>query len=298
MSNVSAKGPISPPSPGTIVTRDGETLYCRDVGHGPPVVLVHAWGLSHRAWQYQTGALQDAGLRTLSYDRRGHGRSSPAASGYDYDTAADDLDAVLDQRGVQRAVLVGHSQGCADIIRYLSRYGSARVRSVVLIAPLAPILLQNEDNTEGLPLAAFEQLWASWRHDFAEWVEAGKRPFFMPDTPLPIMDWVAGLLLETHLDVLLATSRTAAHSDLLPDLQAVDVPCLVIHGDRDVSAPLALGQRTAEGIRDARLAIYQNAPHGLLFTHTERLNRELIEFAHLSDDRKTVGRANGDPPMR
>ena len=283
MPNVFRQGPVSHPTSAAVLTRDGETLYCRDVGQGAPVVLVHAWGLSHRAWQYQTSALQDAGLRTLSYDRRGHGRSSPAASGYDYDTAADDLDAVLCQRDHQGAILVGHSQGCAEIIRYLSRYGSGRVRGVVMIAPLAPVLMQKADNPEGLPLAVFEQLWSSWRRDFPAWVEAGKQPFFMPDTPRPIMDWVGALLLETHLDVLLATSRTAAHSDLRPELQAVDVPCLVIHGDRDVSAPVALGERTAAGIRGARLSIYSGAPHGLIFTHTERLNRELIEFARSTE---------------
>src|SRR5688572_6746245 len=106
-------------------TPDGESLFCRDAGSGAPVVFVHAWGLSSRMWQYQTTTLLDAGLRCISYDRRGHGRSSPAATGYDYDSLADDLDAVLNHHDVHGVTLVGHSMGCAEILRYLARHGSS-----------------------------------------------------------------------------------------------------------------------------------------------------------------------------
>ena len=258
-------------------TPDRESLFCRDAGAGAPVVLVHAWGLSSRMWEYQTAAMLRAGLRCISYDRRGHGRSSPAATGYDYDTLADDLHTVLCHHELDGVSLIGHSMGCAEILRYLARHGSARVERVALVAPLVPNL-RTRDNPAGVPLEGFEPLWASWRRDFPAWVEANTRPFFSPDTSAPMMSWLAGLLLETPLDVLLATSRQSITADLRSDLAAVDRPTLVIHGDRDASAPFELGQRCAAAIRNANFSAYGGAPHGLFVTHATKLNEELIAF--------------------
>lgn len=258
---------------------DGETLFCRDVGAGAPVVLVHGWGLSSQMWQHQTGPLVGAGLRCITYDRRGHGRSSPAAAGYDYDTLADDLEAVLAHHDLQGVTLVGHSMGCAEIVRYFARHGSRRVARVLLIAPLTPVVLRTPDNPDGVPLEMFEQQWASWRTDFAAWVEANRQPFFTSDTSPAMMSWAAGLLLATHLDVALATSRASVTADLRPDLATIDRPVLVIHGSRDASVPLALGRRTAAAVEGARVSVYEGAPHGLFLTHAARLNEELIAFA-------------------
>jgi pimeloyl-ACP methyl ester carboxylesterase len=258
---------------------DGETLFCRDVGAGAPFVLVHGWGLSSQMWQQQTGPLVDAGFRCISYDRRGHGRSSPAATGYDYDTLANDLAAVLAHHDLQGVTLVGHSMGCAEILRFLTRHGSGRVARIALIAPLAPVVLRMSDNPDGVPIELFEQQWASWRTDFPAWVEANRQPFFTADTSPAMMSWGVGLLLATHLDVALATSRESITADLRRDLTGIDRPVLVIHGNRDASVPLELGQRTAAAIGGARLSVYDGAPHGLFLTHSQRLNQELIAFA-------------------
>lgn len=259
-------------------TSDGETLFCRDTGVGDPVVLVHAWGLSSAMWQYQTPALVSAGFRCISFDRRGHGRSSPAAAGYDYERLAEDLHTVLGHHDLDGVTLVGHSMGCAEILRYLGRYGSSRIARIALIAPLAPVVVRTPDNPEGVPPEAFERLWSSWRHDFPAWVEANRRPFFTENTSSAVMSWLAALLLDTPLDVLLATSEQSVVADLRGDLSAVDCPALVVHGDRDASVPFELGRRTATGIRGAHFSAYEGAPHGLFVTHAARLNEELVEF--------------------
>lgn len=261
-----------------ITTRDGEQLFYRDVGEGSPVVCVHSWALSSEMWQYQSYAFVEAGLRCVAYDRRGHGRSSPASRGFDYDTLADDLEALLARLDLRGVTLVGHSQGCADIVRYLARHGSSRVARVALLAPTLPIVRQVPNNPQGLPLEAFERTWAQWASDFPAWAEANKRPFFTPETSEAMMTWLVGLLLRTPVDVAISCGRAMAQADLRPDLTAIDRPTLVVHGDRDVSAPLALGQQTAAGVRGARLSIYEGAPHGLFVTHAARLNAELLAF--------------------
>jgi|GEM_PF-33541 len=272
--------PAAPSRPrgSTVTTRDGEQLFYRDAGTGAPVVLVHSWALSSQMWQYQTRALADAGLRCITYDRRGHGRSSPATTGYDYDTLADDLGAVLDHLDLHGVTLVGHSMGCGEIVRYLARHGSRRIARVALLAPLTPIVLRTDDNPDGVPRESFEQQWAGWARDFPAWVADNQQAFFVPETSAALIRWMVDELLRTHLEVAIATSRASVTGDLRPDLARIDRPTLILHGDRDASVPLALGQRTADGIAGARLSIYEGAPHGLFVTHAARVNAELLAF--------------------
>lgn len=186
---------------------------------------------------------------------------------------------MLDHLDLRGATLVGHSMGGAEILRYLSRHGSSRVARVALVAPLSPFLLRAEDNPHGLPAAAFEEVQRAWMTDFPAWAEANKAPFFTPETSPAMMDWLVRELLATPVDVAVACNRAAAAADLRPDLARVDRPALVIHGDRDASAPIDLtGRPTAAGIRGAELRVYEGAPHGLFVTHMDRLNRDLYAF--------------------
>jgi pimeloyl-ACP methyl ester carboxylesterase len=231
-------------------------------------------------WNYQTPALLDAGLRCVCYDRRGHGGSSDPGRGYDPDTLADDLGAVLEQLDLHDAVLVGHSMGGGEIVRYLRRHGSGRVGKVVLLASTTPMLLQTADNPHGLPLAAIQSLRAVWRQDFPKWIADNTDPFFTAETSPAMKAWGAQMLLRTPLPVLIACNRTVAETDYRPDLKMIDRPTLVIHGDKDASAPLELtGRVSAALIPGARLSLYEGAPHGLFLTHIDRLNAELAAFA-------------------
>lgn len=262
-----------------IRTRDGVRLFHRDWGEGPAVVFASSWALTSEMWAYQVACLSERGLRCVAYDRRGHGRSDVPAGGYDMDTFADDLATVIEALGLRDVVLVGHSVGGAEVIRYLGRHGSSRVRKIALIAPLTPYVLQSADNPNGAPQAYFDATWRQWASDFPKWVEDNKAPFFTPQTSPGMVEWLADQLKSTSAPVAIATSRGAVAKDLRPDLAKIDRPTLVIHGTKDASAPIDLtGRPTAAGIRGAELKVYEDAPHGLFITHMDQVNRDLEAF--------------------
>jgi len=266
----------SPP----VRTRDGVGLFVRDWGEGRPVLFVHSWAMQSAMWAYQVADLSDQGLRCVAFDRRGHGRSDIPAGGYDMDTFADDLAAVIEQMDLKDVVLVGHSMGCGEIIRYVARHGSARVARIALLAPSTPDVLQSPDNPHGAPRAWWEATWTAWAKDFPGWVEQNKAPFFTPRTSPALADWATRILLETPAPIAIATSRAMVNTDLRGDLARVDRPTLVLHGDKDASAPLdATGRPTAAGIRGAVLKVYPGAPHGLFLTHMDQVNADLLAFA-------------------
>jgi non-heme chloroperoxidase len=230
-------------------------------------------------WDYQIAPLRDQGLRCVAYDRRGHGRSDPANGAFDIDTLADDMAAVIEALDLRDVVLVGHSMGGAEILRYVGRHGTDRVARIALLAPSTPFLLQTEDNPHGAPAAFFEQMRAQWTADFPKWLEDNKRPFFTPQTSPQMIDWLVAMLLRTPLPMAIETNRVLVQSDVRPALAKVDRPVLILHGDKDASAPLELtGRPTAAGIRGAVLKVYEGAPHGLFLTHMEQVNRDLLDF--------------------
>ncbi|WP_200939210.1 MULTISPECIES: alpha/beta fold hydrolase [unclassified Caulobacter] len=271
----------APKRPASIVARDGTRLYHRDWGEGRPVVFLAGWGLPSECWAYQAAALSEEGLRCVSYDRRGHGRSDAPWKGYDYDTLADDLAAVLEQLDLRDVVLVGHSMAGGEIVRYFSRHGGARVGKVLFLAPLDPCPAHKADNPTGLPPETFEQFRAQvLMRDYPRWLEENARPFVTPDTSAEMVDWVRGLMLGTTTKALVECNRAATTADLRPEIPNVTVPALVIQGDKDASTPLETsGRRYAALAPNAELVVYQGAPHGLMFTHIERLNGDIIRFA-------------------
>ncbi|HET9624296.1 MAG TPA: alpha/beta hydrolase [Kofleriaceae bacterium] len=263
--------PVPAPRPTTITARDGAQLSLTDTGGpGAPVVFVHSWAMHGAMWQYQVESLRAAGLRCITYDRRGHGRSSAAVHGLDYDTLADDLAAVLDTLELHAATLVGHSSGSLEIVRYLARHGSARVARVALLAPTTPAIDR--------PAEVSAALHAAWAHDFPAWVEANKAAFFTAETSPAAVAWLTEMITAISVDVAIALDRALAAADVSADLAQIDRPTLILHGDRDASAPLALGERTAAAIPGSRLVVYEGAPHGLFVTHVDRVNADLRAF--------------------
>jgi pimeloyl-ACP methyl ester carboxylesterase len=264
---------------GPVRARDGTNLFIRDWGEGRPVVFVASWALASTMWAYQVAHLSDQGLRCVALDRRGHGRSEAAWSGFDMDTFADDLAEVVDRVGRRDVALVGHSMGCAEIIHYLDRHGPSRIGKIALLAPAAPYLVQTSDNPYGAPRAYHDARMAAWAQDFPGWIEANKAPFFTPDTSPGMMAWLCDELRATPAPVAIATFRALLQKDLRPALGRIDRPTLILQGDKDASAPLEItGRRLAAGIRGAELKVYPGAPHGLFVTHMERLNRDLEAF--------------------
>ncbi len=278
--NTAQAAPSPAPERQPVVTRDGVELFVRDWGEGRPMVFLAGWTLTSEAWAYQAADLSDQGFRCVAYDRRGHGRSDDPGRGYDYDTLADDLETVLRARNLTDVTLVAHSMAGGEVARYLTRHGSHRVRSVVLLAPTTPFLLQTSDNPLGVPAAFFEQARNGWLHDFPKWVDDNAAPFVTPETSPGMIAWIKGLMTSCSMRAAIDCNKAMVATDFRPDLKAIKIPVLVIHGDRDVSARLALtGKRTADLIPGAALKVYEGAPHGLFVTHIARLNADLLAFA-------------------
>ena len=265
-----------------VETRDGQQLFHKDWGTGAPVLFLAAWALPSDMWDYQMVPLSEHGLRCIAYDRRGHGRSSHPGTGYDYDTLADDLAAVLDALDLREVTLVGMSMAGGEIVRYLTRHRQRRIARVVLVATDAtPFRLQAADNPRGIPAERAEYFRRQLLlRDYPNWMEENREPFFVPETSRQMQEWVRSMMLRTSMKALVECNRSMTSTDFRAELPKITVPTLLIHGDKDVSAPLEVtGRPTASLIPRARLEVYEGAPHGLFLTHMERLTRDLLTFA-------------------
>ncbi|MEX3692397.1 alpha/beta fold hydrolase [Paraburkholderia sp. BR14263] len=266
--------------PGYIRIDDDTALHYRDWGDGAPLVFLSGWTLNADMWNYQCAPLAAAGFRCVTYDRRGHGRSSDPGRGYDYDTLADDLEAVLAARGLERATLVGHSFASGEIVRYLSRYGSRRVAGIVLLSPAStPCLLKTADNPGGLDASLFEASIEEMLTSFPDWISRRAEAYFSPGTSHAVIQWTADMMLNASLYGAAQLSRVQMVTDFRRELAAIDVPALVLHGDCDASAPLEItGRPTAAALEHATLKVYEGGTHGMYFNHATRVNDDIREF--------------------
>ncbi len=268
-------------------TNDHTSLYYRDWGTGSPVVFVSAWALSGAMWEYQMLPLSDQGLRCIAYDRRGHGRSDDPGRGYDYDTLADDLSALLAHLDLKAVTLVGNSNGCCEIVRSLSRHGTDRIARVVLTSTRTPFLTRTADNPEAVPKSYFDQAISALIADRPQYIDSGAIKYFGLGSTWPgaevlspaMVQWVVRLILESSPKAILECMRATNETDFRPDMSACTVPTLIVHGDKDQGALLDLcGRRTAQAIPQSQLKVYEGAAHGLFLTHRDRLTSDLLEF--------------------
>jgi non-heme chloroperoxidase len=259
-------------------------IYYEDHGAGQPVVLIHGYPLSGRGWDKQVPALLDAGYRVVTYDRRGFGRSSQPTAGYDYDTFAADLNALLEHLDLRDAVLVGHSMGTGEVTRYLGRYGSARVARGVLVAPIPPYLLQAGDNPDGVPQALFDGFAAAARADAPAWMKGFLDNFYNMDTLRGTL--VSDQAFQASWNLAVTASAAAAvacigtwTTDFRGDLPGIDVPVLVIQGDADQVLPLdKTGRRLPGLIKEVQLVVIEGGPHAIPWTHADQVNTALLGF--------------------
>lgn len=253
-------------------------------GSGRPVVLIHGWPLSGESWSDQIGPLQDAGYRVVTYDRRGFGKSEKTAAGYDYDTFADDLQDVLETLQLQDATLVGFSMGGGEVARYAGRHGTSRLHSVVFAAAVPPFLMQNSQNPDGpLDEETFTQMRGGLEQDREAFFEDFTTGFFSVNGELTVTEEQRQEALEmakqSDQNAALSSMDAWATTDFRQDLQAIDVPTLVVHGDSDATVPLeGSGQRTHEAVANSELKVIQGAPHGLNVSHAEDFNAALLSF--------------------
>jgi pimeloyl-ACP methyl ester carboxylesterase len=262
-----------------IETRDGQTLFTLDKGTGRPVVFIHGWTLSSAIWAAQTDRLASDGLRIVAYDRRGHGRSSKPAGGYDYDTLTADLATLMERLDLRDAVLVGHSMGAGEVVRYLARHGTGRVGRVLLVAPTTPYQLKTEDNPQGVDRAVYDKIVAALQADRTAYLATGGPNFLGRDADPMLVDWAMGIALQAALQAQIGCLRAFSETDFRPDLRAVTVPTLILHGTADSPIIPINARRTQAGIAGSRLEIYEGAPHALFVTEPDRFNRDLLAFA-------------------
>jgi non-heme chloroperoxidase len=264
-------------------TADGTRLFITEWGSGAPVVFTHAWGLRSDEWDYQVPALAEAGLHCVLYDRRGHGRSDRPATGYDFDTLADDLAAVIEHLDLRDVTLVGHSLGTRELVRYLTRHGDGRVARMVLVAPTTPALRRSDDNPDGWDPALVDANYAAVAANVPQWCADFEAvgPYFgsSPGSSPGLVDWTTRMIVDTPLRVLLETLKLNTNVNMTEELRKVGVPTLIVHGDQDASAPLELtGRKTAALIDGAELTVYPGAGHGLYASDHQALNTDLVAF--------------------
>jgi len=268
----------------TVTTRDGTQLYVKDWGTGRPVIMLHGWPLSADTFDDLAMAVAGAGLRAVAYDRRGFGRSGQPWGGYDYDTLADDLAAVVEATDARDATLLGFSMGGGEVARYLSRHGSDRISQAVLIASVVPFMLKTADNPEGVDRATFDNMAACVREDRAKFWTSFFGDFYgVGYLTQPISDevlsWSARLAMQASLKATLDCAAAFAVTDFRPDLRAFTMPTLIIHGTSDKTVPIAASARpAAAAIPGSTLLEYDGAPHGLLASHKQRLIDDVLTF--------------------
>jgi non-heme chloroperoxidase len=259
-------------------------LYYEDHGSGKPVVLIHGWPLSGASWEKQVAALLATGHRVITYDRRGFGKSSQPATGYEYDTFAEDLHKLVTALDLHDFALVGFSMGGGEVARYIGRYGTERVSKAVFMAAVPPFLLKTGDNPNGVDGKVFEGIKQGIAAD---------RPAFLAQFLANFynVDVLGGKLISDEVvrlswNVAVSASPkgtldcvTAWYTDFRQDLPRVDVPTLVIHGDADRIVPIEVsGIPTQQAIKGSRLVAVKGAPHGLNWTHADQVNAELVSF--------------------
>jgi pimeloyl-ACP methyl ester carboxylesterase len=259
-------------------------LYYEDHGTGRPVVLIHGFPLSGRAWERQERALIAAGRRVVTYDRRGFGRSSQPSVGYDYDTFAADLDKLLTALNLTDTDLAGHSMGGGEIARYLGVYGSGRVRKAAIISGVPPYLLKTPETPTAVPQEVFDEIAAALTADRAAYFTEWNKNFFNLDKTLGTLISAEEVQDAWNTAVGASPAGTVAcvatwHEDFRDNLAKIDIPVLVLHGTEDRILPIeACGPRTHEQIKGSQYKAIEGAGHGLCWTHADEINAELLRF--------------------
>ena len=258
-------------------------IFYEDWGQGAPVVLIHGWPLDHTMWEHQALALADAGLRVIAYDRRGFGRSEQPWEGYDYDTLADDLAAVIDATEAEDAVLVGFSMGGGEVARFLTRH-PGQARAAVLIGSVVPYVLKTDDNPDGVPDAMVQEIEAGLKADRPKFLAGFLKQFYgvgLIASPVSseVVDASLVVAMQAGLKGTLDCVDSFARTDFRPDLASFTVPTLIIHGTADKIVPIDPTSRAAaRAIPGSQLIEYDGAPHGVLATHKDRVSADLLTF--------------------
>ena len=275
-----------------LLTPDETELFYQDWGTGSPVVLIHGWPLNSDMWEHQASFLVDNGYRVIAPDRRGFGRSEQPFRGYDYNTLSDDIAALINELDLRHAALVGFSMGGGEVVRYLSRHGSARVARAALISSVCPYMAKSDDNPHGTDPSTFEDFREQIRKDrFAFLNDFG--PKFYGRSALhhtvseAALNWTFAMAIQGGYKATLSSLDSFSQTDFREEMKSLTVPFLIIHGTGDHTVPIDASARAAAKLLPHNTLIeYDGAPHGLFLTEPARLNADLLNF--LGGDHNTV----------
>jgi non-heme chloroperoxidase len=268
----------------TIKTRDNTDIYYKDWGTGQPIVFSHGWPLTADDWDIQMLFFGQHGYRVIAHDRRGHGRSTQTWDGNEMDTYSDDLAALFEHLDLKSAIMVGHSTGGGEVARYLGRHGTKRVAKAALVSAVPPLMLKTDKNPGGTPMSVFDGIRAGVAGDRSQFYKDITLPFYGYNRPgakvsQGIRDkwWLQGMMggVKPHYDCVKAFSET----DFTEDLNKIDIPVMVMHGDDDQIVPIAAaGLMSAKILKKATLKVYPGLPHGMCTTHADQINPDLLSF--------------------
>lgn len=270
-----------------ITNKTGSTpvdIFYEDYGSGQPVILIHGWPLSHRAWEPQIEAIVDAGFRAISYDRRGFGLSSFPWNGYDYSALTTDLNEIITQLELKDAVIVGFSMGGGEVVRYFTDFGGKNVTKAALISSIIPLVPQKADNPDGVPEKDLNDIMSALKKDRVGFLQQFHRNFYNYEDNKDTVseahlhyDWSIASYASPRAT--LETAKAWASTDFRPELKNVNVPTLIIHGTADNIVPIkTAGDQAAKGIANNSYHKIDGGPHGLSLTHKDKVNKLLIDF--------------------
>lgn len=260
------------------------SLYYEDYGKGQPIILIHGWPLNHRMWDAQIDVLVEAGFRVIAYDRRGFGQSSKPYNGYDYNTLANDLNVLIQALNLKKIILCGFSMGGGEVARYIGKYGTNNIDKAILIGAVTPFLKETDENKNAVDQSVFEGMKKGIKKDRAGFFKDFGKNFVNYDK---LKDNVSLAQVDLNWSIAMQASRKATLdcvdafglSDFREDLKAFDIPTLIIHGDSDQIVPFEVsGKKTHKQIKDSKLHIIENGPHGLSFSHPKELNDAILDF--------------------
>ena len=259
-------------------------IFYEDYGKGQPVILIHGWPLSHRAWEGQISEIVEAGFRCIAYDRRGFGLSSFPWESYDYSSLASDLNALIKQLKLKDCILVGFSMGGGEVVRYLTDYGDKKIDKVALISSIIPLVKQTDDNPNGVPEEDLNNIMNALKEDRVGFLKTFHQNFYNYKQNKKTVskaqleyDWTIAAYASPRATI--KAAEAWAETDFRPELANVTVPTLIVHGDADNIVPIeTAGKQAAKGIKNNTYEVIKKAPHGLNVTHRKELNRILIAF--------------------
>lgn len=255
-----------------------------DYGTGQPIILIHGWPLSHKSWEQQIPALVAAGYRVIAYDRRGFGDSSRPWDGYDYDTLASDLHAIIEELQLSDVILAGFSMGGGEVVRYITNYGEANIAKVVLISSIIPLVKQHTDNPDGVPSEKLEEIAQALQDDRVGFLKGFHEQFYGVDKDASAvsqgqLDYDFSIAAHAAPQATVKAADAWANTDFRAECAGISTPTLIIHGKKDATVPFeTAAQQAHQLIANSLLVTYDDAAHGLNVTHAARLNEDLIGF--------------------